>query len=80
MNYNETMFIKNGYILKGVEKMIDLKKLRNEIGIKQEELARECGVSRTTISMIEIGENKPSVPLAQKLGQVLDVDWKGFFE
>lgn len=68
------------YILKGVEKMIDLKKLRNERGLKQEELARECGVLRTTISMIETGENKPSVPLAQKLGQVLEVDWKGFFE
>ena len=60
--------------------MIDLKKLRNERGLKQEELARECGVLRTTISMIETGENKPSVPLAQKLGQVLEVDWKGFFE
>lgn len=60
--------------------MIDLKKLRTEKGFTQENLADECGVLRTTISMIETGENKPSVPLAQKLGQVLDVDWKGFYE
>lgn len=60
--------------------MIDLKKLRTERGIKQEELANECGVLRTTISMIETGDNKPSVPLAMKLGEVLEVDWKGFYE
>lgn len=60
--------------------MIDLKTVRKEKGVKQEELARECGVQRTTISMIETGENKPSVPLAQKLGEVLAVDWKEFFE
>ena len=54
--------------------MIDLKKLRTEKGVTQEELANECGVLRTTISMIETGENKPSVSLAQKLGQVLEVD------
>lgn len=60
--------------------MIDLKKLRSEKGITQEELAKECGVLRTTISMIETGDNKPSVQLAQKLGHELEVDWKGFFE
>lgn len=60
--------------------MIDLKGLRVEKGLTQEELAKETGVLRTTISMIEIGENKPSVQLAMKLGEVFDVDWKGFFE
>lgn len=60
--------------------MIDLKELRIERKLTQEELANECGVLRTTISMIETGENKPSVPLAQKLGQILEIDWKGFFE
>ena len=60
--------------------MINLKELRIAKGLTQEQLANECGVQRTTITMIENGENKPSVPLAQKLGQVLEVDWKGFFE
>ena len=81
MDYNYNMFIKNDLkIEKELNKMIDLKELRSEKGFTQEELAKECGVLRTTISMIETGENKPSVPLAQKLGEVLEVDWKGFFE
>ena len=60
--------------------MIDLKELRTAKGITQEQLASECGVQRTTITMIEIGENKPSVELAKKLGVIFEVDWKGFFE
>ena len=60
--------------------MINLKELRTEKGYTQEELASKCDVLRTTISMIESGINKPSVELAKKLGEVLNVDWKGFFE
>ena len=46
----------------------------------QEQLANECGVQRTTITMIELGENKPSVELAKKLGTIFDVAWSDFFE
>lgn len=60
--------------------MIDLKELRTAKGMTQEQLASECGVQRTTITMIELGENKPSVELAKKLGVIFEVDWKGFFE
>ena len=60
--------------------MIDLKELRTSKGMTQEQLAKECEVQRTTITMIEIGENKPSVELAKKLGVIFEVDWKGFFE
>ena len=60
--------------------MINLKELRAESGYTQEELASKCDVLRTTISMSENDVNKPSVELAKKLGEVLDVDWKGFFE
>lgn len=60
--------------------MIDLKELRTAKGITQEQLAKECEVQRTTITMIEIGKNKPSVELAKKLGVIFEVDWKGFFE
>lgn len=60
--------------------MIDLKELRSAKGMTQEQLAKECEVQRTTITMIEIGENKPSVELAKKLGVIFEVDWKGFFE
>lgn len=60
--------------------MINLKELRIKKGLTQEQLANECGVQRTTITMIELGENKPSVELAKKLGEVFKIDWKGFFE
>ena len=60
--------------------MIDLKELRTAKGMTQEQLAKECEVQRTTITMIEIGEHKPSVELAKKLGVIFEVDWKGFFE
>ena len=60
--------------------MIDLKELRTAKGMTQEQLAKECEVQRTTITMIEIGENKPSVELAKKLGTIFDVAWPNFFE
>ena len=60
--------------------MINLKELRTAKGLTQEQLAKECEVQRTTITMIELGENKPSVELAKKLGVIFEVDWKGFFE
>ena len=60
--------------------MLNIKELRISKGLTQEQLASECGVQRTTITMIEIGENKPSVELAKKLGVIFEVDWKGFFE
>ena len=60
--------------------MIDLKELRTAKGMTQEQLAKECEVQRTTITMIEIGENKPSIELAKKLGKIFEVAWSDFFE
>ena len=60
--------------------MLNVKELTTAKGMTQEQLAKECEVQRTTITMIEIGENKPSVELAKKLGVIFEVDWKGFFE
>lgn len=50
-----------------------LKELREERNITQEDIAIACGVSRSTIAMIEIGQNKPSLELAKKLAEVLNV-------
>ena len=60
--------------------MLNVKELRTAKGITQEQLAKECEVQRTTITMIEIGENKPSVELAKKLGKIFEVAWSDFFE
>lgn len=59
--------------------MINLKEVRKSKGFTQEELAAKCDVQRTTVTMIETGENLPSVQLAKKLAEVLDVDWTEFF-
>ena len=44
-----------------------IEKLRNEKGMRQEELARELGVSRQTISSLENGRYNPSILLAHKV-------------
>lgn len=60
--------------------MLNVKELRMSKGLTQEQLAKECDVQRTTITMIEIGENKPSVELAKKLGEIFNIPWYDFFE
>ena len=60
--------------------MIDLKEMRMSKGLTQEQLAKESGVQRTTITMIELGENKPSIELAKKLGEIFNIPWYDFFE
>ena len=60
--------------------MPNIKEMRTAKGLTQEQLANECGVQRTTITMIENENNLPSVETAKKLGEVLGIDWKVFFE
>ncbi len=43
--------------------------LRNKIGVTQEELAKEVGVTRQTIIAIEKGNYTPSVLLAFKIAK-----------
>lgn len=59
--------------------MINLKDIRIEKGLTQQELADECNVNRTTITNIENGIINPSVQLAKKLGKILGFDWTLFF-
>ena len=42
--------------------------IRQERGIKQDELAKALGVSRQTISSLENGRYDPSILLAHKIG------------
>ena len=59
--------------------MFDLKTIRKEQELTQEKLADAIGVKRTTITNIESGVNKPSIPTAKKLGKYFGFDWKLFF-
>ncbi len=44
-----------------------IEELRNSRGIRQEELAKEMGVSRQTISSLENGRYNPSILLAHRI-------------
>lgn len=59
--------------------MIDLKKLREEAGLTQEQLAAECHVIRQTISNIECGLSRPSIETAKLIAKVLNISWTDFF-
>ena len=56
-----------------------IRDLRREQGLSQEELARRCGVSRQTISLIERGDYSPSVTLALKLAKIFQVKVEDIF-
>lgn len=60
--------------------MFDLREIRINAGMTQDQLAEKVGVIRQTISNIECGISKPSVPTAQAIAQVLEFDWTLFFE
>lgn len=57
-----------------------LRNKRLEKNLTQLDVAKLAGVDVTMISKIELGERRPSVELAKKLGAVLDFDWVMFFE
>ena len=59
--------------------MVDLKKIREEAGLTQEQLANECSVIRQTISNIECGLSRPSVETAKLIAKVFDIPWTDFF-
>ena len=50
-----------------------IEEIRNEKGIRQEELAKQMGVSRQTISSLENGLYNPSILLAHKIAQFFEM-------
>lgn len=50
----------------------DLRRVRHDRGLTQEELARRCGVSRQTINSIERDAHEPTLALALRLAAELD--------
>lgn len=64
------------------EKLIlknNLKKLRSEKGLSQQQLADMVGVSRNTISSIETGQFNPTAKLALILCVALDKKFEDVF-
>lgn len=48
-----------------------IRALRKERGISQEDLARRCGVSRQTINAIENNKYDPTLGLAMRMARLL---------
>jgi transcriptional regulator with XRE-family HTH domain len=57
-----------------------LRDIRTQRGMTQEQLASELGVRQSTISMIEIGENSPSVELLIRIARALNVTLDSIME
>lgn len=49
----------------------DIKRLRKEAGLRQEDLAKKLGVSRQTIIAIENDKYNPTLELAMRLAKEL---------
>lgn len=49
----------------------DIKKIRKELGIRQEDLASLVGATRQTIIAIENNKYNPSLELAMRLAKIL---------
>ena len=50
-----------------------IEEIRKEKGIRQEDFAKEMGVSRQTISSLENGRYNPSIMLAYKIAKYFNM-------
>lgn len=57
-----------------------LKKIRNEKGLTQQDVANSGGFARTYYTMVEQGKRTPSVDVAKSIARVLGFDWTIFFD
>jgi putative transcriptional regulator len=56
-----------------------IRELRKELGMRQEDLAREAGVTRQTINAIENDRYNPTLILAMKLARILKTTVEDLF-
>lgn len=57
-----------------------LKKVRNEKGLTQQDVADSGGFARTYYTMVEQGKRTPSVDVAKSIAKVLGFEWTIFFD
>lgn len=53
---------------------------RKEKKLTQTELAQMLGCSQRAVAGYELGNRKPSVPMAKKIGTMLGFPWTAFYE
>lgn len=51
---------------------MNIAEIRKKCGIKQEELAKEMGVDRSTVAKWETGKSMPKAKMIRKLAEVLN--------
>ena len=59
---------------------MNIRERREQLGISQKALADRCGIAQSTLCDYEQGRSKPSLPVAVKIAQVLNVESIKFFE
>ncbi len=57
-----------------------IKKLRNDKGFTQEDLAEKVGVSRVYIGYVEQGRNTPSLEILEKIAKSLGITMSELFD
>lgn len=57
----------------------NVKKIRKERKMSQDELAKSINVTRQTISLIEVGKYNPTLKLCLAIAEVLDTDLNTLF-
>ena len=59
---------------------MNIREKREELGLSQKELAEKSGITQSFLCDIEQGRSKPSIDVAIKLANVLNVKDIKFFE
>jgi transcriptional regulator with XRE-family HTH domain len=72
-------FEEEGRTRRQIELGLRLRDLRNKRGLSQTELAKQVGVTPSTISQVESNLIYPSIPALLKMAEVLSVDVSSFF-
>jgi len=57
-----------------------IRDLRNNAGLSQKALAEKLGVRQNTISLLELGRQKPNLDMAVKLGHILKTPFQDLQE
>lgn len=57
-----------------------IKRLRNEANMTQQEVADRSGIIRTHVARIEMGDANPTLLTLKSLAKSLNVDMRRFFE
>ena len=60
--------------------MFDLRQIRKKRGMSLRRLAKQTGVDRKFLVLIENMERQPSVEVAKRIAEALEFPWIQFFE